>query len=89
LDRGLSVPAYVQNLTLPGLSGNVVKQEDSVPLPKHFTVHKTVHEIQYNPEASLEEGLGMVKTIKETLKHLELGSKLREEVWDREIASFV
>ena len=31
----------------------------------------------------------MVKAIKESLKKLELGSKLRQEVWDREIGKSV
>ncbi|KAF9569032.1 hypothetical protein CPC08DRAFT_790765 [Agrocybe pediades] len=89
-DRGLSVPPYAQNLNRnlenSLLNGLAVKQEEQkVEIPKYFTVYKNAHDINYNPEALLKEGLGMVKTVKETLSQLELGSKLREEVWDREI----
>jgi hypothetical protein len=52
----------------------------------YFTVYNSSDEIAHTPEASFKEGLGMVKAIKEYLKKLELGSKLRREVWDREIA---
>jgi len=37
----------------------------------------------------LKEGVGMVKAIKTSLKQLQLGSKLRHEVWQREIERFV
>ena len=52
----------------------------------YFTVYNSSDDIEHTPEASFKEGLGMVKAIKEFLKKLELGSKLRREVWDREIA---
>jgi len=52
----------------------------------YFTVYNSSDNIAYTHEASFKEGLGMVKTIKENLQKLELGSKLRREVWDREIA---
>lgn len=54
-----------------------------------FTIHKDVSEITYIPEDALKEGLGMVKTIKKVLTKLELSSKLRAEVWDRELVKFV
>ena len=57
--------------------------------PKFFTVHEDASEITYVPEDALKEGLGMIKTIKQTLTKLELSSKLRAEVWDREITKFV
>ena len=57
--------------------------------PNFFTVHEDASEITYVPEDALKEGLGMVKTIKQTLTKLELSSKLRAEVWDREITKFV
>lgn len=57
--------------------------------PTLFTVYNTANEIVHTPEAALKEGLGMVKTIKDTLKQLELGSKLRQEVWDRELTKCV
>lgn len=56
---------------------------------KFFTIHEDASEITYIPEDALKEGLGMVKTIKQTLTKLELSSKLRAEVWDRELTKFV
>ncbi|PPR06571.1 hypothetical protein CVT24_001752 [Panaeolus cyanescens] len=50
-----------------------------------FTVFQNAQEIDYIPESALKEGIGMVKSIKDALKKLELGSKLRKEVWAREI----
>lgn len=54
-----------------------------------YTVCNNPEDIVYTPEDALKEGSGMVKTIKENLKKLELGSKLRQEVWDREMAKLV
>jgi hypothetical protein len=57
-----------------------------------YTVYDSAAEIPYAPENALREGLGMVDTIKNSLKTLKLGSKLRQDVWSREIercASFV
>lgn len=75
---------------------NVVMNEnnrgDNMPqqsIPKFFTVHEDASEITYVPEDALKEGLGMIKTIKQSLSKLELSSKLRAEVWDREITKFV
>jgi hypothetical protein len=48
-------------------------------------VYDIVADISYVPEAALKEGVGMVKEIKERIKKLELGSKLRQDVWLREI----
>ena len=67
-------------------------REDNMPQqsrPNFFTVHEDASEITYVPEDALKEGLGMIKTIKQTLTKLELSSKLRAEVWDREITKFV
>ncbi|KAJ3510297.1 hypothetical protein NLJ89_g4757 [Agrocybe chaxingu] len=99
LDRGLPVPSYAQNNSSstrdpqPTSSG-VAKLEDGTPQPtvvtdkpKFFTSYKNAQDISHTPEGALREGLGMVKTLKENLKKLELGSKLRQEVWDREIAN--
>ena len=75
---------------------NVVMNEnnrgDNMPqqsIPKFFTVHEDASEITYVPEDALKEGLGMIKTIKQSLSKFELSSKLRAEVWDREITKFV
>ena len=65
---------------------------DNMPrqsISKFFTVHEDASEIAYVPEDALKEGLGMIKTIKQSLTKLELSSKLRAEVWDREITKFV
>ncbi|KAF8812373.1 hypothetical protein BYT27DRAFT_7087741 [Phlegmacium glaucopus] len=54
---------------------------------KFFTIHEDASKITYIPENALKEGLGMVKTIKQILLKLELSSKLRAEVWDRELVN--
>lgn len=41
------------------------------------------------PKAALKEGLSMARTIEANLACLSLGSKLREEMWKREIAQSV
>ncbi|KAG5637833.1 hypothetical protein H0H81_003038 [Sphagnurus paluster] len=101
LDRGLPVPAYVQNQSLgfPSHATPIVAKNedvtmgDSSNLPAEpakrplFTIYSSPDEIQYNPEESLKEGLGMVKSIKASLKNLQLGSKLRQDVWMRELES--
>lgn len=50
-----------------------------------YTVYSCAAEITYVPENALKEGLSMVDTIKNSLKTLKLGSKLRQDVWSREI----
>lgn len=54
-----------------------------------FTIHENVEQIIYEPEDALKEGLGMVKTLKSSLREKVKLSKLREEVWLREIERFV
>ena len=55
------------------------------PKQKSYTMYAAVAEITYAPENALEEGVGMVNAIKNSLKKLNLGSKLRQDVWSREI----
>src|SRR6266540_5281080 len=62
-----------------------LQNEDNNLFSTFYTLYRSSEGIEHTPEAALKEGLGMVKTIKECLKKLELGSKLRREVWDREI----
>jgi hypothetical protein len=50
-----------------------------------FRLYDTANDIVYTPEGALQEGLGMVKTLKAGIDKLELGSKLRKDVWLREI----
>ena len=51
--------------------------------------HVSVHELDYAPEAALKEGAKMVQTIRDNIKKLELGSKLRQDVWMREVERYV
>ncbi|KAI0049607.1 hypothetical protein FA95DRAFT_1556704 [Auriscalpium vulgare] len=57
------------------------------PRATSFTIFSSPDEIEYNPENALKEGVGMIKAIKNDVRRLELGSKLRKEVWLREIES--
>lgn len=54
-----------------------------------FEKHATAEEIDYTPEKALHAGLSMVKLIDKSVKRLELGSKMRKDVWLREIARWV
>lgn len=56
--------------------------------PALYTVYNSAAEIPYRPEDALKEGVGMVNTLKASIKKLELGSKLRKDVWLREIDRF-
>ncbi|KAG2348817.1 hypothetical protein BDR05DRAFT_873352 [Suillus weaverae] len=50
-----------------------------------YQLYDSADNISYTPEAALQAGLGMVKTLKAGIYKLELGSKLRKDVWLREI----
>ncbi|GJE84682.1 nuclear GTPase SLIP-GC [Phanerochaete sordida] len=62
-------------------------QPAPAPQQVFFKKHDSVDDIQYAPEDALKEGLGMVKTLQANIKKLEFGSKLRKDVWMREIES--
>lgn len=51
-----------------------------------YTTYTSVQDIKYTPEKALSEGLGMVKAIKKCISKLDLGSKMRKDVWLREVA---
>jgi hypothetical protein len=50
-----------------------------------YTVYHSASEVPYLPENALKEGLSMVKTIKSNIKKLEIGSKLRKDVWLKDL----
>jgi hypothetical protein len=56
------------------------------PKALQHAVYQSAAEIKYTPEGALAEGLKMVNTVEEGLKTLVLGSKMRQDVWKREIA---
>jgi hypothetical protein len=56
--------------------------------PRLYTVYDAATDVPYQPEDALKEGLGMVKTLKANIKKLQLGSKLRQDVWLREIERY-
>ncbi|KAE9410407.1 hypothetical protein BT96DRAFT_931168 [Gymnopus androsaceus JB14] len=69
--------------------GNNVPQNASLvgAETKKYTVYQSVADISYSPEAALKEGLEMVKSVKAYMAKMNLGSKLRQEVWNRELAN--
>ncbi|KAG1886363.1 uncharacterized protein F5891DRAFT_1120509 [Suillus fuscotomentosus] len=75
------------------LSGSLVASNikvESVIEPTLYHLYEFADEITYTPEHALHEGLGMVKTLKIGIEKLELGSsKLRKDVWLREIDSLL
>jgi hypothetical protein len=56
--------------------------------PRLYAIYNSAVDVPYQPEDALKEGLGMVKTLKANIKKLELGSKLRQDVWLREIERY-
>lgn len=99
----MPVPSYIQN-HIDGSNGVPIKEpqgalpkvEDVVmgepaleqPTSVLFSEYANVEGIPYSPENALKEGLLMVESIKNSIKILRLGSKLRQEVWQREIKKY-
>lgn len=97
-DRGITAPSIVTTNDQPNLSSAPdVKNCKPEPEPHQQMVHEPVlyelydsaDNISYTPEAALQVGLGMVKTLKAGINKLELGSKLRKDVWLREVDKYV
>ena len=59
------------------------------PKPRLYTIYESATDIPYQPEDALKEGISMVKALKANIKKLELGSKLRQDVWLREIERYL
>ncbi|EMD41072.1 hypothetical protein CERSUDRAFT_63001 [Gelatoporia subvermispora B] len=55
--------------------------------PALYKLYRFAEEIDYLPEEALKEGLKMVRAIKTNVKKIDMGSKLRRDVWEREIES--
>ncbi|KAG9038318.1 hypothetical protein FRB95_001730 [Tulasnella sp. JGI-2019a] len=60
--------------------------------PKHLPVvqspyvkYDNANAIEYTPEAALSSGKAMIDVIKERIRTLEIGSKLRKEVWKKDL----
>jgi len=82
-----SMPKREESVVMDDSTRDVATLQQSKP--KFFTIHEDASEITYIPEDALKQGLKMVKAIKQTLIKLELSSRLRAEVWDREVVKFV
>ncbi|KAJ8086531.1 hypothetical protein PM082_005354 [Marasmius tenuissimus] len=52
---------------------------------RSFIVHESANDISYEPENALKQGLEMVSSIQNAMAGLQLGSKLRQQVWSKEI----
>lgn len=63
--------------------------EYAVVAPPLFNEYTSANEINYSPENALKQGLKMIQTLKSRMKLMKLSSKMREEVWAREIAKSV
>jgi len=50
-----------------------------------YRVYSSAADISYKPDMALQEGLIMVEEISKKIRTLELGSKLRKDVWFREV----
>lgn len=91
LDKPPPAP-YSSNRTLTNVESEDVIMGDAtitaaleVPKSTLYTVHQSANDIPYAPEDALKQGLGMVRSIHTSLNRLQLGSKLRQDVWMREI----
>ncbi|CAL1702209.1 unnamed protein product [Somion occarium] len=93
--HGLSNGASATASRLPPKCEDVEMQDATVgaqpitseSIPSLFKEFHSADEINFVPENALKEGLAMVKTIKASIKKLEIGSKMRKDVWLREIES--
>ena len=65
------------------LPGGTPKKARVAPAP--FVKFESADDIHYTPETALATGLGMVQMLERATKKLQLGSKLRQDVWEREI----
>ena len=65
------------------------QNEQQVVPRSYYKVYEQADDIQYAPEAALKEGIGMVKALKANIKRVDLGSKMRQEVWQSEIEKCV
>ncbi|KAJ3999535.1 Dynamin family-domain-containing protein [Lentinula boryana] len=54
---------------------------------KKYTVYRSVDDVPYSSEAALREGMEMVHCLKVYMSKLTLGSKLRQDVWNRDLAN--
>ncbi|OSC99144.1 hypothetical protein PYCCODRAFT_1446932 [Trametes coccinea BRFM310] len=61
------------------------QDQDGVATHTTFRKFESVDDLQYAPEEALKEGLAMVKTLRSSLQSLNVGSKMRQEVWMNEI----
>lgn len=71
--------------------GDVINHFPAAPeesKPRLYSIYDSATDVPYQPEDALKEGLAMVKTLKANIKKLELGSKLRQDVWLREIERY-
>lgn len=55
------------------------------PAAPQYTKYASPEEISYTPEDALKTGLGIVSVIKEKIRLLDIGSKMRKEVWKKEL----
>lgn len=54
-----------------------------------YTTYQAAREINYDPEDAIQEGIKMISTLEESLSKMTIGNKLREQVWDRELKTYV
>jgi hypothetical protein len=82
-------PSTVPGNQTPAAASTAPAQlDETAPAPileRIYTRHSSASEIAYNTDDALQQGHAMVKTIQDAIKKIVLGSKLREEVWDREM----
>jgi hypothetical protein len=61
------------------------RKNPSQPSQPILKIYNDALDIVYTPEAALEQGLAMVNLAKKSISTLHVGSKMRQEVWLRDI----
>ncbi|KAI0773956.1 hypothetical protein C8Q74DRAFT_798482 [Fomes fomentarius] len=83
--------AFAPNVAPVKQDGDIAPKKEmaALSLPNLYKVYQSADEIQYAPEDALKEGLGMVRALKASIKKVDLGSKMRHDVWQEEIKNLL
>jgi hypothetical protein len=84
-----SEPQEPSIVTVPKVEMLDASVPRSEPYKQPYTVYQSPLDVPYITENAFKEGLHMVKSIKTQVNQLEIGSKLRKDVWLKEIERLV
>jgi hypothetical protein len=78
-------PDFHMDEPIPEAGNDRVNGDAPAPAAGAYTRFSAPGEIAYTPEAALHEGLQMVGALRAGIRTLELGNKMRKDVWMREL----